>query len=73
MSEQTKKNSIFSGIARWMRELKSEIKKVVWPTPKQVIKNTLIVIATVLVVGVFVWTIDLAFSLIRQLLMSLAI
>lgn len=73
MSEQTKKNSIFSGIARWMRELKSEIKKVVWPTPKQVIKNTLVVIATVLVVGVFVWTIDLAFNAIRQLLMSLAI
>ena len=46
-------------IARYFRELRSELKKVVWPTAQQVLKNTLIVLACVLVVGVFIWLFDL--------------
>ena len=45
-------------VCRYFRELKSELKKVVWPTPKQVAKNTLIVICCVLAVGVFIWLFD---------------
>ena len=45
-------------VARYFRELRSELKKVVWPTPQQVLKNTLIVIACVIVVGVFIWLFD---------------
>ena len=45
-------------VAKYFRELKSELKKVVWSTPKQVLKNTLIVVACVLVVGVFIWAFD---------------
>ena len=62
MAEAKKANwfkRFFGGIARYFRELKSELKKVVWPTPKQVLKNTLIVLACVLVVGVFIWLFDL--------------
>ena len=47
-------------VCRYFRELKSELKKVVWPTPKQVLKNTLIVCGCVLVVGVFIWVFDFA-------------
>ena len=46
-------------VCMYFRELKSELKKVVWSTPKQVLKNTLIVVACVLVVGAFVWLFDL--------------
>ena len=45
-------------VCKYFRELKSELKKVVWSTPKQVLKNTLIVVACVLVVGVFIWVFD---------------
>ena len=45
-------------ICRYFRELRSELKKVVWSTPKQVLKNTLIVVICVLVVGVFIWVFD---------------
>ena len=58
---EAKKNwfaRVWGGICRYFRELKSELKKVVWPTPKQVLKNTLIVIVCVLVVGVFIWLFD---------------
>ena len=47
-----------SAIARYFRELRSELKKVVWPTPQQVLKNTLVVAACVLCVGVFIWLFD---------------
>ncbi len=57
-----KKQNIFArtwgSICRYFRELRSELKKVVWPTPKQLLKNTLIVLACVIVVGVFIWLFD---------------
>ena len=37
---------------------KSELKKVVYPTPKQMVNNTLVVLLCVLVVGVCVWVLD---------------
>ena len=61
MAEAKKKNwfaRAWGAVCRYFRELKSELKKVVWPTPKQVLKNTLIVCACVLCVGVFIWVFD---------------
>ena len=59
---EVKKENIFKrawhGVCRYFRELKSELKKVTWPTAKQVVKNTMIVVACVLVVGVFIWMFD---------------
>ena len=43
---------------KFFRELRSELKKVVWPTPQQVLKNAAIVCGCVLVVGVFIWLFD---------------
>ena len=48
----------WGAIARYFRELRSELKKVVWSTPQQVLKNTLIVIVCVLIVGVIIWLFD---------------
>ena len=62
MAEIKKENwfkRTWGAVCKYFRELKSELKKVVWPTPQQVLKNTLIVIACVLVVGVFVGLFDL--------------
>ena len=61
MAEAKKANwfkRFFGGIARYFRELRSELKKVVWPTPKQVLKNTLVVIGCVVVVGIVIWMFD---------------
>ena len=44
---------------KYFRELKSELKKVVWPTPKQVAKNTLIVVVAVVIIGATVSLFDL--------------
>ena len=63
MAEVKKENwfkRTWGKVRKYFRELKSELKKVVWSTPKQVAKNTLIVVACVLVVGVFIWVFDFA-------------
>ena len=44
------------------KEVKSELKKVAWPTFKQVRNNTIIVIVCVLIVGAFIALLDLGFS-----------
>ena len=71
MSE-VKKENLFKRIARYFRELKSELKKVVWSTPKQVAKNTLIVIACVIVVGVFIWVFDFVAQALITAIINLA-
>lgn len=43
---------------RWFREMKSELKKVVWPTPDKVAKNTGTVILCSLAIGVCIWVFD---------------
>ena len=43
---------------KYFRELRSELKKVVWPTSEQVLKNAAIVCGCVIVVGIFIWLFD---------------
>lgn len=60
-SEEKRPNFIvrfFRRIAKWFREMRSELKKVVWPTRKQLINNTLVVIAVIIVCGIFIWAFD---------------
>ena len=61
MSE-TKKVGIFKRIGTYFRNLKSEMKKVTWPTFKQVRNNTGIVLGAVIVIGVLIALLDLAFQ-----------
>ena len=61
MAEAKKQNwfkRFFGSIARYFRELKSELNKVVWPTPQQVLKNAAIVIGCVVCIGIFIWLFD---------------
>ena len=56
--EKKSKPGFFARIKQWFKETKAELKKVQWPTRKQTINNTLIVIACVIVVGVFIALFD---------------
>ena len=74
MAEAKKENYFkraWGGVCRYFRELRSELKKVVWPTPKQVLKNSLIVAACVLVIGVFIWLFDFASGAVISSLMDI--
>jgi len=47
-------------IAKWFREMRSELKKVVWPTPKQIVNNTFIALSVMAAAAVLVWALDFA-------------
>ena len=59
------------GIGKWFRDLKSEAKKVVWPTGKSVVNNTIIVIIAIIVVCIFVYILDVTFGFVRDLIVNL--
>ena len=46
----------------WFKDLRAELKKVTWQTPKQLAKNTAAVIVMVLIVAVIVFALDLIFE-----------
>ena len=56
--DKQSKPGIFARASKWLHELKVELKKVQWPTKKQTINNTAIVIACVVIVGLFIWVFD---------------
>ena len=61
----------WNGIKRWFREMKSELKKVVWPTKKQVMKNTIVAVTVMVVSGVVLWAFDQVAMLVVQTLISI--
>ena len=50
----------------FMKSFKAELKKVIWPTPKQLFNNTVAVLAIVLVTALIVFVLDLAFESINK-------
>ena len=48
------------------KDFKAELKKVVWPTPKQLVNNTVAVIAIVLVTAAIVFVLDLTFETLNK-------
>ena len=53
------KPGVFQRIGKWFREMKSELKKVIWPTPKVLRNNTLISVGMMLISAVVIWVFDL--------------
>jgi len=58
--------------ARWFREMRSELKKVVWPTPKQILNNTIVALTVMAVAAVAIWALDQVGLQIFQAIISLA-
>lgn len=56
--EKNKKPGVFQRLSRWFREMRSELKKVSWPSAKDVLKNVAIVVVCVLIVGVVIGVFD---------------
>lgn len=55
MAEEAKKKK---DRGLWFREMKSELKKVVWPDRQTVVKNTGTVLLCSLVIGACIWIFD---------------
>ena len=59
MAESTKKKGFFSKIAGFFKGLKTELKKITWPTKEQTAKQTLAVVLISAVLCGFIRLIDI--------------
>ncbi|MGI6336642.1 MAG: preprotein translocase subunit SecE [Eubacteriales bacterium] len=53
---------IGKNIAKWGRDLKGELKKIVWPSWKTTRNNTIVVLSVIAVAGVVIWLLDMFFE-----------
>jgi preprotein translocase subunit SecE len=49
-------------IVRFLKEAKIELKKVTWPTPRQTLASTSVVIIVVIIVSIFLGIVDFGLS-----------
>lgn len=63
---------VSNAVAGFFKGIVSEIKKVTWPTKKQVVSNTLSVLAFCLVVGVIIWLSDFGLDALMSLISRLS-
>ena len=59
-------------IKKFCKDLRGEIKKIVWPTPKNVFKNVGVVLATIILLGLFIFLLDTVFMNLLGLVMQVA-
>ncbi|MCL4425476.1 MAG: preprotein translocase subunit SecE [Firmicutes bacterium] len=50
------------GITRYFREVRNEVRKVIWPNRKQTMIFTAVVLITVAILAVFIWVADVVLS-----------
>ncbi len=56
------------GPVKYLKDARSEFKKVVWPTPKETSRNTVVVVIVCLLAGLLVFGLDSLFGLLNNLL-----
>ena len=57
-----KDNNVKKERKHFFKNFKAELKKVIWPTPKQLVNNTVAVITIVLITTIIVFALDLVFE-----------
>lgn len=58
----SKENKVKKEKKHFFKDFKAELKKVIWPSPKQLVNNTVAVITIVLITAVIVFALDFAFE-----------
>lgn len=69
LASKGNKRTIWQHVVAFFKDYKSEIKKIVWPGFKDVLKNTLIVLIMCLVVGAFIWLLDFGLGNLLKLIL----
>ena len=69
-SSKSAKYTIPKRFVRFIKDYKSEVRKIVWPTGKTVFKNTLIVLTICLILGAFIWLVDLGLAKLLDVIFS---
>ena len=70
-AKPAKKDKKPNRILRWLKDMKGELKKITWPTGKDTLRNVLIVIVCVILVGICIWVFDFIAKLVVEALLNL--
>lgn len=70
MQSKGAKRTIAQRVIGFLKDYKSEVKKIVWPGVKDVAKNTAIVLVMCLIVGAFIWLLDLGIGKLIDLILG---
>ncbi len=54
----------------FFKEIFQELKKVVWPTREQLVKNTVTVVTVCIIIGLIIWMFDWGLSSLVNLLLK---
>ena len=63
VKEKNKENKVKK---HFFKDFKAELKKVIWPTPKQLVNNTIAVVVIVVVIGAIVFALDAVFDAVNK-------
>ena len=66
------KPGFFKRVGKWFREMRSELKKVIWPTPKAFSKNTLVALGMMFASAIVMWAFDEVGQLLVKALLTLS-
>jgi preprotein translocase subunit SecE len=53
-------NRRMEGLKRFAVETRAEFRKIVWPTRKQTVNQTIVVLVAIVLIGVLIWVLDTA-------------
>ena len=70
MGETVKKEGLFRRMVKSIKATKSEFKKVIWPTKKQLLNNTLIVIIALVIIGLIIFGLDSLFISLSKIVLG---
>ncbi len=62
--------SIGQGLIGFARESRMEVRKVVWPTRQETVQTTFMVLVAVIIIGIFLWLVDMLLAEAIQMLTS---
>ncbi|MCJ7656273.1 MAG: preprotein translocase subunit SecE [Candidatus Atribacteria bacterium] len=65
-----KLKNIFNKINNFIKEAIAELRKVIWPTKKDLKNSTIVVISTIIIASIFIGLIDIFFTKVLTLFMK---
>jgi len=65
-----KLKNIFNKINNFIKEAIAELRKVIWPTKKDLKNSTIVVISTIIIASIFIGLIDIFFTKVLTLFME---
>lgn len=67
---EKKAHGRMEAVGAYFKDTRAEFRKIVWPTRKLVVNNTLIVLGFIVVVGAFIWLLDYGTSSLLKFLIG---